>query len=86
MDDGGVRINELRLRVPGPEKGRSDEAMKMPVLPRVDPEALFRSLQVTKEEIQAEDEALQKFFDARNKKVIGKAVQRARMKKRAKKE
>jgi hypothetical protein len=51
---------------------------KMPAPPHVDPDALFRSLQVTEEELQAEDEALQQFFAARNAKYISGEVARVR--------
>jgi hypothetical protein len=55
----------------------------MPPMPHVDPDALFRGLDVSKEDIEAQEDALQKFFAARNKKFLDDAAKRARMKKRA---
>jgi hypothetical protein len=66
----------------GPEMPNPDA---IPALPHVDSDALFREMEVTDDDIRAEDAKLQEFFTARNKKFIDQAVQRAQLKKRAKK-
>jgi xanthine/CO dehydrogenase XdhC/CoxF family maturation factor len=59
----------------GPEM--PDSATMQPS-PHIDPDAFFRGLEVSQEDIKAQEDALQKFFAARNAKYISGEVARVR--------